>query len=266
MRKNEEQTSLKSLADRTRSGDPKAEALLYRYLSRECYPKIESYIRNRGGMPEDARDLFQDAVLVLLEAIKAQKFVFNPLSLRSYSGQLCAYLMTVARNLWLKELRWRGRDKEDWSEAGEEALSLDLFSALVREAFLALGEECRQLLAFYFKEKLSPRVIAGKTEQTTDEVKKQLSDCVDGLLKDIGRYLDKEHQGKLMEMMREGMDELEERCRTILKRFYFERRSMSELAEQLGYANAHSVTEQKRRCMERLNYAVVNRLMNRKEP
>lgn len=265
MNKNEEQTSLKSLADRARSGDPKAEALLYRYLSRECYPKIESYIRNRGGMPEDARDLFQDAFLVLLEAIKAQKFAFNPLSLRSYSGQLCAYLMTVARNLWLKELRWRGRDKESRSESGEEALSLDLFSALIREAFLELGEDCRQLLIFHFKEKLSPRVIAGKTGQSTAEVKKQLSDCVDSLLKDIGRFLGKEHQGKLIEMMEEGMDELEERCRTILKLFYFERRSMSELAEQLGYASAHSVTEQKRRCMERLNYAVANRLANHKK-
>lgn len=266
MNKNEEQTSLKSLADRARSGDSEAEALLYRYLSRECCPKIESYIRNRGGMPEDARDLFQDAVLVLLEAIKAGRFAFNALSLRSYGGQLCAYLTAVVRNLWLKELRWRGRDQEDWSEGGEAALSLDLFSALVREAFLELGEDCRQLLVFYFKEKLSPRVIAGKTEQSTEEVKKQLSGCVDSLLKDIGRYLGKEHQGKLVEMMKEGMDELEERCRTILNLFYFERRSMSELAEQLGYANAHSVTEQKRRCMERLHYAVVNRLVNRKKP
>ncbi|MCB0587363.1 MAG: hypothetical protein KDD06_18845, partial [Phaeodactylibacter sp.] len=111
-------------------------------------------------------------------------------------------------------------------------------------------------------EGLSARVIAGLQGEKTQEVNHRLSKCVDGLLKSIGQYLGNDHQGQLMELMRDGMEGLEERCRTILELFYFERKSMSELAEQLGYANAHSVTEQKRRCMERLNYAVVNRLMN----
>ncbi|MCB9298413.1 MAG: sigma-70 family RNA polymerase sigma factor [Lewinellaceae bacterium] len=266
MNENEAQATLKEVVGRVGTGDARAEALLYRYLDQECYPKIELYLRNRGGLPEDARDHFQDAVIVLLEAVKKEKFTLKPLSLRSYGGQLCAYLMSIVKNLWLKELRWRGRDKGEAEERIEEVLAMDFFSALVKDKFQTLGENCRQVLVLYFKEGLSARVIAGRLGKKTEEVNTQLSNCVGSLLKGIGQYLESDHRGQLMDLMRTGMDELEERCRTILERFYFERKSMAELAEQLGYANAHSVTEQKSRCMERLNYAVVNRLMNPKKP
>ena len=262
MNENEAQATLKEVVGRVGTGDARAEALLYRYLDQECYPKIERYLRNRGGSPEDSRDHFQDAVIVLLEAIKGEKFAFNPISFSSYGGQLCAYLMSVVKNLWRKELRWRGRSGGTEEERIEDTISTDLFSALLKDKFQSLGEGCQQVLALYFKEGLSARVIAGRLGKKTEEVNTQLSNCVGSLLKGIGQYLGSDHQGQLMELMSEGMEGLEERCRTILELFYFERKSMSELAEQLGYANAHSVTEQKRRCMERLNYAVVNRLMN----
>ncbi|MCB9266087.1 MAG: sigma-70 family RNA polymerase sigma factor [Lewinellaceae bacterium] len=262
MKENEAQSTLQKVVGRVRAGDARAEALLYRHLSQDCYPRIERYLRNHGGLPEDARDLFQDAVIVLLEAIKGEKFAFNPISLRSYGGQLCAYLMSVVKNLWLKELRWRGRGGVEEEKQPEVALAMDFFSALVKDKFQSLGEDCREILVLYFKEGLSARVIAGSIGRKTEEVNTQLSNCIGSLLKGIGQYLGSDHQGQLMELMRDGMEGLEERCRTILELFYFERKSMSELAEQLGYANAHSVTEQKRRCMERLNYAVVNRLMN----
>ncbi|MCB0550508.1 MAG: sigma-70 family RNA polymerase sigma factor [Phaeodactylibacter sp.] len=266
MKENEAQATLKEVVEKARTGEPRAEALLYRYLSQECYPRIERYLRNRGGLPDDARDLFQDAVIILLEAIKAEKFAFNTISLRSYGGQLCAYLMSVVKNLWRKELRWRGRgggeEEEQEQGLGEAVLAMDFFSALVIDKFQALGEDCQVVLVLFFKEELSARVIAGQQGKKTQEVNQRLSKCVDSLLRGIGEYLGSDHQGQLMELMKEGMEGLEERCRTILELFYFERKSMTELAEQLGYANAHSVTEQKRRCMERLNYAVVNRLMN----
>ena len=263
MSKIETQPTLKGLIEKVQSGDAQAEALLYLYLKEEAYPKLKKYLLNWGGHQEDAQDFFQEAVVVLINAIKEQKFKLSSLSLRSQGNQLAAYLMSVTKNLWRKELRWRKRDPIPQSESVEEKWSMDLSTDLIQDAFESLGEDCQQLLKLYFKDNYSPRVIASKLGKKTEAIKTQLSSCIENLLKDIGYLLGEEHQGQLLKLMQKGMEDLEERCQTILQLFYFEKLSMTELAEKLGYANAHSVTEQKRRCMIRLNHAVVKNMMKK---
>ena len=266
MSKKENPATLKALIEAIQSGDSEAEALLYLFLRDESYPSIRKYIINRSGDEEDAQDFFQDAFMICLDAIKKGKFTLNRFNLRSAGNQIGAYLMSVVKNLWRKELRWRGRGEVQLEEGTKEIMSFDLFANLIKDAFEVLGDECQEVLSLYFRENYSPRVIGSKLGKKTEVVKTQLAKCIDKLLKDIGHLLGENHQDKLQELMIQSLDDLEERCQKILKLFYFERKSMTELAEELGYANAHSVTEQKRRCMIRLNHAVVNRLMNPKKP
>lgn len=267
MSKRTKKYSVKHLLEGVRLKEEDAKALLYLFLKDKSYTTIEKYILSRGGAVEDVQDVFHDAIVVVVEAIEKEKFKPSNFSLRGLDDQLAAYLMSITKNLWKKELRWRGREgfvpEEDRIE---EHLRLDLLSALVAEAFEEIGPDCKIVLSLYFLEHLSPRVIASKLGSNTEAIKKQLGKCIDKLLKDIGHLLGADQKGMLLEVMNSSIEDLEARCGKILSLFYFQKNSMTEIAQQLGYANAHTVTEQKRRCMVRLNQAVVARLLNNKKP
>lgn len=261
MIKAQTQYSFEALLAGTQSGETKAIALLYQFLKKESYPVIEKYIINRGGSREDAEDFFQEAFLILVEAIKNRKFKPGLFSWRGLSDQLGAYSMKVVTNLWKKELRWRSRDLKKEDSNPEEILVQDLSSDLIAETYDKLADECRELLALYFKDQLSPRIIAGKLGASTDEIKSRLRKCNDTFVKSVGSLLQENDPQKLHELLKKGLELLEERCQTILEGFYFKKQSMQALADQLNYAHAHVATEQKNRCMKRLNEAVVSILM-----
>src|SRR5258708_8068179 len=57
---------------------------------------VQSLILNNNGYPDDARDIFQEAMIVLYEKVKTGSFELN--------CQLKTYLYSVCRRLWLKRL------------------------------------------------------------------------------------------------------------------------------------------------------------------
>lgn len=52
--------------------------------------------------------------------------------------------------------------------------------------------------------------------------------------------------------------EMDEPCHSILKRYYYFRQSMAEIAETMDYKNADTVKSQKTRCMKQLKQMVKN--------
>jgi len=69
---------------------------LYRQL-----PDVMTLVRTHGGSRTEARDLFQDALVIIHEKAQDAGFLFT--------GSLAAYLYGICRNLWLTELRAKGR-------------------------------------------------------------------------------------------------------------------------------------------------------------
>ena len=59
------------------------------------------------------------------------------------------------------------------------------------------------------------------------------------------------------------MQEKGPQCFELLKKFFFENRTMDKIAELMNYTNAHNAKAQKWKCQERLKKQVLNRL-NRK--
>ncbi len=62
-------------------------------------PAIEKYIVHNHGDAADAADVFQEAMIVLLQKLRQEDFVLT--------ASLNTYLFAIARNLWLKRLRDR---------------------------------------------------------------------------------------------------------------------------------------------------------------
>jgi RNA polymerase sigma factor (sigma-70 family) len=78
------------------------EKAIYEVYTR-YYPSVEKYILMNSGRLQDAEDVFQDTVLVLLNYIAKKDF--------NLTCTLKTLTFAIARRLWLKQLRQRSRNE-----------------------------------------------------------------------------------------------------------------------------------------------------------
>jgi RNA polymerase sigma factor (sigma-70 family) len=67
--------------------------LLYSFY----FPTVASFVRQNSGNLEDAEDIFQEAIIVLLHKVRQPDFALT--------SSLKTYLYAISKNLWLKRLR-----------------------------------------------------------------------------------------------------------------------------------------------------------------
>lgn len=145
-------------------------ALKALYISN--YPKIESLILSNSGTKEDAKDIYQEAFIVVWKNIKNSSF--TPLNETAIQG----YLYTIAKNKWMDVVRssrfkktrsainesdlvYKNDDTSDLNN--EEDLENKKLSAAM-EAFKNLGQPCKQLLTTFYFEKKSLKDIASELQ------------------------------------------------------------------------------------------------------
>jgi RNA polymerase sigma factor (sigma-70 family) len=78
------------------------EKAIYEVYTR-YYPSVEKYILMNSGVFQDAEDVFQDTVLVLLNYIAKENF--------NLTCSIKTLVFAIARRLWLKQLRQRTRNE-----------------------------------------------------------------------------------------------------------------------------------------------------------
>ena len=88
-----EQLLLRGLAD----NDAKSIEIIYK----ENFKMIQAFILNNNGSYDDARDIFQEAMITLYEKAKTESFVLT--------CQIKTYVYSICRRLWLKRLQQLGR-------------------------------------------------------------------------------------------------------------------------------------------------------------
>ena len=86
-------TTENKLLDQLKNEENTSFELLYRFY----YPSVAAYITRNQGSKADAEDVFQEAIIVLLQQVRRTDFVLT--------SSLKTYLFAIARNLWLKRLR-----------------------------------------------------------------------------------------------------------------------------------------------------------------
>jgi RNA polymerase sigma factor (sigma-70 family) len=74
------------------SGDSDVLNLIYQNFE----PRIKEYIKRKGGYSEDAQDIFQEALVIILQ--KAKKSGFE------LSSSFYSFLFGICRNLWLQKI------------------------------------------------------------------------------------------------------------------------------------------------------------------
>ena len=76
-----------------KANDSGAYAILYKFH----YPSVRNFIVKNNGCEDDAKDIFQETLLVLLEKLPKDDFTL--------SSSLKTYIFAISSNLWLKRLR-----------------------------------------------------------------------------------------------------------------------------------------------------------------
>ena len=77
---------------------------------------IQHFVTNNNGSFDDARDIFQEAMIALYEKVQLEHFTL--------SCQIKTYLFSICKNLWLKRLQQMGKYSTPLS-AQEESISVE---------------------------------------------------------------------------------------------------------------------------------------------
>ena len=152
------------------------------YIYEHFFNRIKYYIQNKGGGLDDAKDVFQDALVVIYKKAKEKDFELK--------SQFFTYLMGVCKFIWLN-----------------------------------------------IRKKKANNTVTLKYEDTLT-----LQDSsVEQSIIEQERY----------NMYENNLQKLGELCQRILQLF-FNRKSMDEIAEAIGYQTAHSVRTKKYKCQTQL--------------
>jgi RNA polymerase sigma factor (sigma-70 family) len=168
----EEKLILKGLAD----NDKQAIETIYR----QNFAMIQSFILNNSGSQDDARDIFQEAMIVLFEKARSGSF--------ELSSQIKTYIYSVCRRLWLKRLnqmqRYSGNldNIEETVPVEEELETHEKKNAdfiLMETAMSKIGEPCKSLLdAYYIQKKHMQEIAADFGYTNADNAKTQKYKCL----------------------------------------------------------------------------------------
>lgn len=168
----QDQLLLKGLAD----NDKIAIESIYRLN----YKMIQTFVINNNGSADDARDIFQEAMVVLYEKSKATTFSLN--------CQIKTYVYSVCRRLWLKRLQQLSKfsisvesleEIVPVEEEIDEHEKINNDFILMEDAMNKIGEPCKSLLNAYYIHKKNMQEIAVEFGYTNaDNAKTQKYKCL----------------------------------------------------------------------------------------
>ena len=157
------------------SNDRKAIETIYR----QHFNMVQSLVVNNNGNADDAKDIFQESLIVLYEKVSSGSFELNCL--------LKTYIYSVSRRLWLKRLAQQSKytlsgDHEEHvpvEDDTEEHERRDTEFSMMEKAFSGMGEPCKSLLEAYYMQKRSMQEIATSFGYTNaDNAKNQKYKCL----------------------------------------------------------------------------------------
>ena len=148
-------------------------------IYKENFNLIQALVLNNNGSTEDAKDIFQEAMIVLYQKVQSGNFELN--------CQLKTFVYSVCRRLWLKRLMQQNRyalfenhaDVVIVDEELEDHEQKDAAFDNMEKAMNRLGEPCKSLLeAFYLQKKGMQEIAVSFGYTNSDNAKTQKYKCL----------------------------------------------------------------------------------------
>ncbi len=135
---------------------------IIKHVYQEFFPTIRYLIKKNTGNDEDAEDIFQESLIVILKNVQRDDFYL--------SSSFLTYLYSISRNLWMQKLKTKRRvgtnfeDVEKFfnmpeSASRETAEDEQMKYRIYREHFNAMDKDCQRILLMSLQ-KFSSRDIA----------------------------------------------------------------------------------------------------------
>ena len=166
----------KELLEGLALGDKKAVETIYK----DNFNMVQSLVINNNGSAQEAKDVFQEAIIVLLQKARSGSFELN--------CQIKTYVYSVCRRIWLKKLQQYNRYTNEVEgmvgtvpveEDVEEYEKRDQEFAMMEKAIGSLGEPCKSLIEAFYIQKRNMQDIASQFGYTNaDNAKNQKYKCL----------------------------------------------------------------------------------------
>ncbi len=121
------------------------------YIYQESYPAIKKHIVNNSGNAQDAKDIFQDAIVIIYNKSNKNDF--------SLDCDFATYLYSICKILWLKELRKKKNEKsnnkelQDFLKYQDDIIGSDGVSekyAVYYKYISKLDYDCQKILRLFY--------------------------------------------------------------------------------------------------------------------
>ncbi|HVI49140.1 MAG TPA: sigma-70 family RNA polymerase sigma factor [Chitinophaga sp.] len=146
----------------------------------ENFPVVLRMILQHNGSEDDAKDIFQEAIIVLYEKASNSEFILT--------SRLKTYLYAVSRHLWLKKMQStygiyaippEMEETIPATEALDDHEARDEQFRIMERSMGSIGEPCKTILEDYYLHKRSMQEIADKFGYTNAEnAKNQKYKCL----------------------------------------------------------------------------------------
>lgn len=182
-------SSLKIVSDeKTLIEDLKAgKSSAYKEVYGKCYKMCYALITKNNGSGEDAEDIFQEAIIVLINNLRKPEFILK--------AKISTYLYSVVRQMWLYKLRSKKITVEleerdtGFIDLGEDEISekkvFEEKHHLVKKMLQELSEECRRLITDYYYKNLKLKDIGKAMDYSDSFVKVKKNRCMNSFLNKI---------------------------------------------------------------------------------
>lgn len=146
----------------------------------ESLPEVAKYVRRNSGTLDDAKDVFQEGILVIYRKVKDNKL--------ELTTPFHVFLFSVCKRIWLKKMKKSYRKEVPFEDAGEFIYEEDFDEQFIKsrkwklfnQKFQLLAEECQKVLKMLFN-KRSGKEIAQAMGYTEDYAKRKKYKCKQSL-------------------------------------------------------------------------------------
>lgn len=147
------------------------------HIYRTYFPRIRAMILRNGGQPEDAEDVFQDALVVLFRKCREENF--------QLTSSFYTLLYGVCRKIWSNRLQKSGR--REVTLVGDSTFTNDngLHDVVIEaekqhifwSAFKQLQDDCQRVMHLFFEKRSMSEIAATMGYASEGYAKKRKFQC-----------------------------------------------------------------------------------------
>jgi len=157
------------------------------FVYKEYYPTVHHFIITNNGNADDAKDIFQECIIIIYRKLKDEDYFFLNSSFKTF-------IYSIARHLWLKHLRtlkYEGQkinDHHKYIELKEEPFKIeneDLRMSLYQKYIRQLPEDCQKILSLTARDVPQKEIASQLGFSSENYIKKRKHYCKEFLISKI---------------------------------------------------------------------------------